>query len=105
MDFDSFSKTVSYGHFSNLDQSVPVWSFGAGGFARALGEVLLSEGFQVYGFVVSDPREGTLLDLPIVTWKDITWENVQLAMGVFSHMTSYTKILNEAHDASLRIFV
>ena len=99
MDFDTFSKTVSYGHFDNLDQSVPVWIFGAGGFARALGEVLLSEGFQVYGFVVSESREGTLLDLPIVTWKDITWENVQLAMGVFSHMTSYTKILNEAHDA------
>jgi FkbM family methyltransferase len=99
MDFENFSKTVSYGHFDNLDQSVPVWIFGAGGFARVLGEVLLAEGFQVYGFVVSESREGTLLDLPIVTWKDITWENVQLAMGVFSHMTSYTKILNEAHDA------
>jgi FkbM family methyltransferase len=99
MDFDSFSKTVSYGHFDNLDHSIPVWIFGAGGFARALGEVLLAEGFQVYGFVVSESKEGTLLDLPVVTWKDITWENVQLAMGVFSHMTSYTKILTEAHDA------
>lgn len=99
MDFDSFSKKISYGHFDNLDHSVPVWIFGAGGFARALGQVLLDEGFQVYGFVVSEAKETTLLDLPVVTWKDITWENVQLAMGVFSHMTSYTKILNEAHDA------
>lgn len=106
MDFDSFSKTVSYGHFDNLDQSVPVWIFGAGGFARALGQVLLDEGFQLYGFVVSDPIETTLLDLPVVTWKDITWENVQLAMGVFSHMTSYTKIINEAHEAGFdKIFM
>jgi FkbM family methyltransferase len=99
MEFDSFSKKVSYGHFDNLDQSVPVWIFGAGGFARALGEVLLAEGFQVYGFVVAESKDGTLLDLPIVSWKDVAWENVQLAMGVFSHMTSYTKILNEAHEA------
>lgn len=99
MDFDQFAKTVSYGHFDTLDHSKPVWIFGAGGFARALGQVLLDEGFQVYGFVVSNPSNTRLLDLPVVGWSDITWENVQLAMGVFSHMTSYTKILNEAAAA------
>ena len=74
MDFNKFSKTVSYGHFETLDHGKPVWIFGAGGFARSIAKVLISEGFQVYGFVVSDPKEKTLLDLPIVSWKDVTWE-------------------------------
>lgn len=99
MNFDQFAKTISYGNFETLDHSKPVWIFGAGGFARALGEVLLNEGFQVYGFVTSNTTDTKLLELPVVGWSDITWENVQLAMGVFSHMTSYTKILNEATEA------
>lgn len=99
MDFDQFAKTVSYGHFETLDHGKPVWIFGAGGFARALGQVLLDEGYQVYGFVVSEPANTQLLDLPVVSWSDVGWENAQLAMGVFSHMTSYTKILNEATTA------
>jgi FkbM family methyltransferase len=106
MDFEIFSKTVSYNHFETLDHGRPVWIFGAGGFARALGQVLLDEGYQVYGFVVSEPTHSKLLDLPVVGWSDVTWENVQLAMGVFSHMTSYTKILNEAHTAGFsKIFM
>lgn len=99
MNFEQFNKVISYNHFELLDHDKPVWIFGAGGFARDLGQVLLDAGYQVYGFIVSDSIDKKLLDLPVVTWADVTWENVQLAMGVFSHMTSYTKILNEAHDA------
>jgi FkbM family methyltransferase len=98
MDFNKFSKTISYGHFETLDHGKPVWIFGAGGFARSIAKVLISEGFQVYGFVVLDPKEKTLLDLPIVSWKDVTWENVQLAMSVFSHNVPYTKMLAEAQE-------
>jgi len=106
MDFEEFSKTVSYAHFETLDHSKPVWIFGAGGFAQALGKVLLDQGYQVYGFVVSEVTNTKLLDLPVVGWSDITWENVQMAMGVFSHMTSYTKILNEAKQAGFsKIFM
>lgn len=99
MNFEQFARTISYNNFETLDHSKPVWIFGAGGFARTLGQVLLDEGFQVFGFIVSTPTNTKLLDLPVVTWSDFTWENVQLAMGVFSHMTSYTKILNEAAEA------
>lgn len=98
MDFNEFSKTISYGHFETLDHGKPVWIFGAGGFARSIAKILIKEGFQVYGFIVSDPKEKTLLDLPIVGWKDASWENVQLAMGVFSHNVPYSKMLTEAHE-------
>ena len=87
MNFEQFANTISYGHFETLDHGKPVWIFGAGGFARALGQVLLDEGYQVYGFVVFGHAGTKLLDLPIVGWSDVNWENSQLAMGVFSHMT------------------
>ena len=106
MNFEQFANTISYGHFETLDHGKPVWIFGTGGFARALGQVLLDEGYQVYGFVVSGPAGTKLLDLPVVGWSDVNWENSQLAMGVFSHMTSYTKIVNEATEAGFsKIFM
>ena len=96
MDFSTFKKTVSYNHYKKLSKKEPVWIFGAGGFAKGLAKVLIREGYPVCGFVVTEPKGDTLLDLPVTGWDSV--DHCQLVMGVFSHNVPYTKMLAEAAE-------
>lgn len=66
-----------------------VWIFGAGHFGRDVCSVLKSEGFDVLGFIESQPRDETVLGLPVVTWNQLVPSQLtaQLAIGIFNRST------------------
>ena len=69
-----------------LDPQRPVWIFGAGQFGRDVCTALREAGFDVAGFIETNPRERTVLGLPVVSWAELEPEHVkaQLAVGIFN---------------------
>ena len=69
-----------------LDPQRPVWIFGAGQFGRDVCTALREAGFDVAGFIETNPRERRVLGLPVVSWAELEPEHVkaQLAVGIFN---------------------
>ena len=84
--FKLLCKDVAWRKPPTLQQNRPVWIFGAGKFGRDLCEVLKHEGFEIRGFIESDARKESVLDLPVRSWRNISPGSLteQLAIGIFN---------------------
>jgi len=69
-----------------LVQAKPLWIFGAGQFGRDVCAVLRNKGFDVQGFIESTPRTDKVLDLPVVSWRQLEPHQLmaQLVIGIFN---------------------
>ena len=69
-----------------LVQSRPVFIFGAGQFGRDVCTALLTQGFEVVGFIESKSRSESVLGLPVLTWDQLKPEDIknQLVIGVYN---------------------
>ena len=69
-----------------LDPGKGILIFGAGNFAEALGRVLLRRGFQVRGFIETEPRLREKIGLPVRSWEALVAEDFssELLLGIFN---------------------
>jgi len=51
-----------------LRHDKPIWLFGAGNFARDVHTALKAAGYDIIGFIESQPKQGTSLGLPVHSW-------------------------------------
>ena len=84
-----------------LHRNRPVWIFGAGNFGRDLCMVLKQEGFEIRGFIESDARKESILDLALQSWREISSESLteQLAIGIFNRDMPLDQLLIKAESA------
>ncbi|MBC5763633.1 FkbM family methyltransferase [Ramlibacter albus] len=70
-----------------LKRESRVWIFGAGLFGRAVCRALQSQGFDVAGFVETQPKATNVLGLPVQAWADLpaSSRGEQLAVGIYNH--------------------
>jgi len=95
MNFLDFKNTVKYDHYRSIDKQTPIYIFGAGNFARDIGQILINQGYKVWGFIVSRKNSSSLLDRPILEWHESRTSNATIVVGTFSHNVSYNQILKE----------
>jgi FkbM family methyltransferase len=86
------------------DPKRPIWIFGAGGFGRDLCACLKKAGFQVKGFIQSQPSASTVSDLPVKTWSDFSGGRAQdqLAFGIFNHVSPFNELEALARSAGFK---
>ena len=79
----------------SLVQDKPVFIFGAGQFGRDVCSVIVSEGFDVYGFIESNPRDSKVLGLPVLTWGELKSHHLaaQLVIGIFNREMPLDKLI------------
>ncbi len=84
----------------NLSKNTPIWIFGAGNFGSDLGKILVNEGFNLLGFIETNPKLEQVLGLPVVTWNQLTPENTkaQLAIGIFNRGMPLDELSKLAED-------
>lgn len=83
-----------------LSRERPIWIFGAGGFGRALGAVLLAQGYPLAGFIETAPRIDQALGLPVRAWGqlDASERTAQLAIGIFNRGMPYDDLAALARE-------
>lgn len=64
----------------------PVLVFGAGAFGRAACEALQALGFEVSGYIETQPRQAVLDHLPVLSWQQAqqVMPGAQLVIGIFN---------------------
>ena len=69
-----------------LVQTRPIWIFGTGSFGRQLCNIFLQQGFQVVGFIETEPKQKKILNLPVFAWPELaeTDKQAQLVIGIFN---------------------
>lgn len=84
----------------NLSKNKPIWIFGAGNFGRDLAKILVNEGFNLVGFIETNPKIDQVLGLPVVTWAQLTPESkkAQLAIGIFNRGMPLDELNKIAED-------
>lgn len=87
-----------------LAQQRPVWIFGAGGFGRDLAHILQKEGYALAGFIDSQPRQESLLGLPVRSWEqlDDAAREAQLAIGIYNRGAPFSELEARARAAGFR---
>ncbi|MGN7292360.1 FkbM family methyltransferase [Rhizobium sp. SAFR-030] len=91
-----------------LDPNLPVWIFGAGGFAKGMFSALISKGFDVAGFLQTKPDIETLLDRPVRSLTEASLDRtaVQVAIGIFNRETAFPDLVSLAEAAGYKnIFI
>ena len=84
----------------NLTKNKPIWIFGAGNFGHHLAKIMVNEGFNLLGFIETNPKIDQVLGLPVVTWTQLTPENkkAQLAIGIFNRGMPLDELSKLAED-------
>lgn len=84
-----------------LDKQRPVWIFGAGTFGRDLAAVLLRHGHKVAGFIETNPKQASVLELPLRSWQqlDAADRTAQLAIGIYNRGMPLDGLEQLARDA------
>jgi FkbM family methyltransferase len=95
MNFEEFKNKLNYDHYRTLEKTKSIYIFGAGNFAKDIAELLLNEGYNILGFVVSYKNIKTLLNLPVYEFNELTNKDATMVLGVYSHNVTYVKILEE----------
>lgn len=87
-----------------LSPERPVWIFGAGQFGRDLCRVFLGQHFKVLGFVETQPRVDRVMDLPVVSWQQLseTDRMAQLAIGIYNRGMPLDALYALACEAGFR---
>lgn len=87
-----------------LEAVRPIWIFGSGRFGRTLCMVLTQEGYPVHGFIDSNPRSEKLLDLPVLTWRELQPAQLeaQLAVGIFNREMPLDELESIAMSAGFK---
>lgn len=69
-----------------LVKSRPVWIFGAGQFGQDVYSTLNGAGFHVHGFIESRPVHQMVLNVPVLSWEQLTPEHLteQIIIGIFN---------------------
>ena len=90
-----------------LDISRPVWIFGAGKFGRDLSSVLRKRGFNVAGFLETEPKQREISGLAVLSWLELNdiQRSMQLAIGIFNRLMPMNELENLAHNAGFKDIV
>ena len=104
LDFESFRQLclqIANEQYPQLVKSRPVWIFGAGQFGRDVCSALNSEGFCVHGFIESKPVHHEVLNLPVLSWEQLTPEHVtaQIVIGIFNRSMPLDELQEIAKSA------
>lgn len=83
-----------------LQRERPVWIFGAGGFGTAVCRALQAQGFDVAGFVESQPRKEQHLGLPVLGWAAVppAARNGPLCIAVFNRDAPFDRLASLAGE-------
>lgn len=103
-DFSSFRllcKRIAEHERPQLTTTSPVWIFGAGNFGCDVCKTLLRNGFDVHGFLDSNPKSETILGLPVLTWNQLKTHQFtsQLVIGIFNRGIPLDELEILAHSA------
>jgi FkbM family methyltransferase len=74
-----------------LRREEPVLVFGAGRFGRDVAATLGAEGYQVEGFLQTDPTSPVVDEKRVYTWREVTdrERSWQVVVGIFNRQTHY----------------
>ena len=84
--FKSFIENINNVSIPTLDFTKPIWIFGAGGFGKAIGKILVDKGFNVQGFVQSN------------SWDQIVDKDVQIVFGIFNREVPFDQLKQQIRD-------
>lgn len=82
----------------------PAWVFGTGNFGRAVARACLAQGFDVQGFVQTQPAAADVDGLPVRTWSELQTADRAMALlvGIFNPAAPYDGLLRLAHEAGCK---
>lgn len=101
LDIDSLCQQADKYKSPQLENTRPVWIFGAGNFGRDVCKILHHKGFEIHGFIESNPKYETVSDLPVLTWDQLKnyHTNSQLVIGIFNRGTPLNELEALARSA------
>lgn len=99
-DFKSLCERRGAAEARILDKNKPVLIFGAGNFGRDLAKILVSKGYQLSGFIETQPKADSVMGLPVKSWDQLTLENKhsQVAIGIFNRGMPLNELRKLAQD-------
>jgi len=71
---------------NKICKSKPIYIFGAGSFGMSVAKILLKDGFNLLGFIESNPRSSEAIGLPVYSWEEIAGDGstAQLLIGIYN---------------------
>lgn len=77
---------VKQAQVHKICKSKPIYIFGAGSFGVSVAKILHKYGFNLLGFIESNPRTSEVVGLPVLSWEQVSGESsaAQLLIGIYN---------------------
>jgi FkbM family methyltransferase len=82
----------------------PILVFGTGTFGRTLAKALAANGFEVKGFIQTQPISRVVDDLPVFGWPDLLTHNCQITLmvGIFNREAPFDELVRLSKNAGFK---